>query len=414
MLEGRKLGMKKVIVLIGLISIFLISTSIPAFATKPVNLGCRSLFSGKVRIVSNLRKCGFFELMVAIPIVNSPWITKSAGLPGPAGEPGPAGPQGPQGEIGPVGQTGPQGPQGPPGVQGPPGSPGISPNQLCPAGTFLVGISAEGGLVCDKINFPPVAKAQAHPPAGLVPLMVSFDAGKSIDLDGDFPLSFLWDFGDGASNPEESPVHTYSTAGIFTVTLTVTDSRGATSAPVELEVEVQEDPGPVTPSAEGDLVISEIMRDPSAQGETVGEYFEIYNPTATPFTLLGCIISDDGIDSHEIAEEVVINPDAFATLAVSAAALPNPDYVYRSSTLTFFLDNSEDEIIITCNGTVIDEVVYDNSFPNAPGVSMNLDPGVLYADDNDSGINWCHTPLGDDILDGGDVGTPGASNGTCP
>jgi len=224
----------------------------------------------------------------------------------------------------------------------------------------------------------------------------------------------LWDLGDGGSSTKESPMHTYSTAGIFTAILTVTDSRGAASTPITLEVEVQEDLGPVTPTEHGDLVISEIMRDPSAQGENVGEYFEIYNPTATPFTLLGCIISDDGIDSHEIAEAVVIEPGAFATLAVSAAAFPNPDYVYNLPSLTFFLGNSEDEVIITCNGTVIDEVVYGNSFPNVPGASMNLDPGALDAGANDSGINWCHTPLGDDILDGGDVGTPGASNGTCP
>jgi PKD repeat protein len=409
--------MKKVIIFIGLISIFLITTSIPAFAKKPVKLGCRSIFSGKVRMVSNFRQCRFFEFPVFLPILEPPGIPGPPGPPGPPGETGPAGPQGPQGEIGPAGPTGPQGPQGPPGVPGPPGPPGVPPNQLCPDGTFLVGIDAEGGLVCDEINFPPVGKAQANPLTGLVPLTVSFIDGETFDLDGDFPLSFLWDFGDGVSSTEESPVHTYSTAGIYTATLTVTDSRGATSAPITLEVEVQEDLGPVTPSAEGDLVISEIMKDPSAQGETVGEYFEIFNPTATPFTLLGCIISDDGIDSHEIIEEVVIESVAFATLAVSAVAVPNPDYVYRSPippSLTFFLDNNEDEVILTCNGTVIDEVAYDNSFPNVPGASMNLDPGALDADANDFGINWCNTPTIVDSLPGGDVGTPGASNGTCP
>ncbi len=393
--------MKKVIIFIGLISIFLIATSIPAFAKKHVKFGCRSIFRGKVRMVSNFRQCRFFEFPVVIPILDPPGIS------------GPSGLMGPQGEIGPAGPTGPEGPQGPPGVQGPPGPPGVPPNQLCPAGTFLVGIGAEGGLICDKINFPPVAKAQADPPTGLVPLIVSFDAGESIDLDGDFPLSFLWDFGDGGSSTEESPMHTYSTAGIFTATLTVTDSRGAASAPITLEVEVQEDLGPVTPTSHGDLVISEIMIDTTAVNENVGQYFEIYNPNSTPFTVLGCIISDDDTDIHEIAEDVVIEPGAFATLAVSAAAVPNPDYVYNLPSLTFFLDENADEVILTCNGTLIDEVAYDTSFPNLPGASMNLDPDALDADANDFGNNWCNTPPLADTLPDRDVGTPGADNGNC-
>jgi hypothetical protein len=277
-----------------------------------------------------------------------------------------------------------------------------------------VGFDADGGLICDPINFPPIAKAQADPSAGVVDFAIAFDGSGSFDLDGDLPLSFNWNFGDGESSSDESPMHAFTDPGIYTVTLIVTDFRGASSE-ASLAVEVSDQPP--TPTAHGDLVISEIMKDPSALSETVGEYFEIFNPTATPFTLFGCIISDDGIDFHEIPEEVVIKPRAYATLAVSAAAVPNPDYVYRSPippSLTFFLDNNEDEVILTCNGTVIDEVAYDSSFPNVSGASMNLDPDALDAEDNDFGINWCDTPPDADILDSSDVGTPGALNGTCP
>src|SRR5205807_748953 len=45
---------------------------------------------------------------------------------------------------------------------------------------------------------------------------------------GTKPYTWLWDFGDGspltAANAQQNPVHTYSAAGTYTVTLMVTDS----------------------------------------------------------------------------------------------------------------------------------------------------------------------------------------------
>ena len=92
--------MKKVFIFIGLISIFLITTSIPAYAKKTVKFGCRSIFSGRVRMVSNPRQCRFFEFPVVIQKIDPPGIPGPPGPPGPPGEPGPAGPRG---EIDPAG-----------------------------------------------------------------------------------------------------------------------------------------------------------------------------------------------------------------------------------------------------------------------------------------------------------------------
>ena len=40
------------------------------------------------------------------------------------------------------------------------------------------------------------------------------------------PYSYFWDFGDGTTSTEENPHHVYERPGTYTVTLTVTDSRG--------------------------------------------------------------------------------------------------------------------------------------------------------------------------------------------
>jgi hypothetical protein len=397
--------MKKIIIFIGLISVFLIATSIPAFAKRNVSFGCRTIFSNKVRMVSSPRHCGFFEFPIIIPII-IPGLPGPPGPPGPQGDPGPAGPQGPQGEIGPDGPPGPQGPQG---EQGPPGVP---PGQQCEGGTVLVGFNADGGLICDPINFPPIAKAQADPSSGVVDSPIAFDGSGSFDLDGR-PLSFDWDFGDGGTSTEISPVYTFTTAGTFMVTLLVTDAGGAEST-ATLDITVAA--GPITPRNAGDLVITEIMKNPFNLAEDLGQYFEIFNPTAIPFTLRGCSITKSDGATHDITTDVIVDPGAYAILAPHpAAVLPlllDPENVYGRA---FVFNFSADTIALTCNGEAIDTVIYDGPFPTANGTSMNLDPEFLDEVSNDDGSNWCETQriIPDNRLDSGDFGTPGAPNESC-
>ncbi len=68
----------------------------------------------------------------------------------------------------------------------------------------------------------------ATPVSGVYPLEVQFrDESK-----GD-PVAYLWDFGDGTTSEVRNPVHTYEEAGEYTVTLTVTNARGAVTTSVE-------------------------------------------------------------------------------------------------------------------------------------------------------------------------------------
>jgi cytochrome c len=75
-------------------------------------------------------------------------------------------------------------------------------------------------------NAPPVVSATATPPSGTAPFAVSF-TGTATDAEGDNPLTYAWDFGDGGSATTANATHTYTAPGNFTATLTVTDARGA-------------------------------------------------------------------------------------------------------------------------------------------------------------------------------------------
>ncbi|MFI7323740.1 PQQ-dependent sugar dehydrogenase [Streptomyces rubiginosohelvolus] len=76
-------------------------------------------------------------------------------------------------------------------------------------------------------NRSPVAKAAADKTSGPTPLAVSFSSAGSADPEGG-NLTYAWDFGDGATSTDPNPSHTYTTAGTYNPTLTVTDPEGLT------------------------------------------------------------------------------------------------------------------------------------------------------------------------------------------
>ena len=79
----------------------------------------------------------------------------------------------------------------------------------------------------NSTNISPTAKATATPTSGSIPLTVSFDGTGSSDPDG-WIVSYTWNFGDGSTGSGQTVSHTYTTAGTYTATLTVTDNAGAT------------------------------------------------------------------------------------------------------------------------------------------------------------------------------------------
>lgn len=66
------------------------------------------------------------------------------------------------------------------------------------------------------------ADFSATPQSGIPPLTVSFT-----DLTVGNPTAWSWSFSDGNTSLDRNPVHTFASPGVYTVALTVTDTRGS-------------------------------------------------------------------------------------------------------------------------------------------------------------------------------------------
>jgi PKD repeat protein len=80
-----------------------------------------------------------------------------------------------------------------------------------------------------SVNNPPTAAFVYSPSSPLVLQWVQFDASGSTDSDGSI-ASYAWSFGDGTTMTGVVVYKQFGAAGVFPVTLTVTDDDGATNA----------------------------------------------------------------------------------------------------------------------------------------------------------------------------------------
>lgn len=178
----------------------------------------------------------------------------------------------------------------------------------------------------------------------------------------------------------------------------------------------------------GSLIITEIMSDPAVPiADETGEWFEVYNPGATPLDLRGLRISNSRMQSAviEAGAPVLIAPRAYAVLGRNASTSLNGNvnvlYAYAPnpmSSAVVFSNSSVDAVIIDLGTTAteIDRVLYDPTgslWPHASGKSKSLRPTVLSHTDNDMAANWCNAPT-QWVAASGDYGSPGVVNPPCP
>ncbi|MCP1715002.1 PKD repeat protein [Methanocalculus alkaliphilus] len=76
-------------------------------------------------------------------------------------------------------------------------------------------------IVINPVDPLPVANFVANATEGEIPLIIQFT-----DTSTGTPDAWDWDFGDGTTSVEQHPIHTYTTAGYYNVTLTVANAAG--------------------------------------------------------------------------------------------------------------------------------------------------------------------------------------------
>lgn len=165
--------------------------------------------------------------------------------------------------------------------------------------------------------------------------------------------------------------------------------------------------------ATGDLVITEIMHNPTMVWDSRGEWFEVQNRTDGIVQLYGLSLSSDGDIGFTADTNSWLPIDDFAVFAPRADDTENGgvtvDEVYYFS--DFWLGQT-DSITLSSNQGIVDTVSYDRwTWGQYDGVSINLSPVATDATDNDTAQFWCEAT---NTYGDGDLGTPGLPNRDCP
>jgi large repetitive protein len=193
---------------------------------------------------------------------------------------------------------------------------------------------AEAITVTPPANRPPVVDP-GGPYSTAEGDVLTFDAGHSADPDGDPLATYAWNFGDGSTGTDARPTHSYADNGTYTVSLTVTDARGAsgtgtTTATISNVAPRGTFSAPSTVLENAKLLLSiGAVVEPGAadrleyafdcgDGRGYGSWTTTNNRPCTPadngtLTLRGKIRDDDGGESQYAATLLVQNVAPTAT-----------------------------------------------------------------------------------------------------
>jgi PKD repeat protein len=201
-------------------------------------------------------------------------------------------------------------------------------------------VHAEAVSVTPPANRAPVADAGGSY-TGREGVTITFDGGHSSDPDGDALVAYAWDFGDGGTSTETRPSHSYADNGSFTVSLTVTDARGASSTVATTTATVANVApsgtftAPSTAPENAKLTLSILSAiDPGSadvvqyafdcgDGKGYGVWTATNNRPCTPadngtLILRGKVRDDDGGENEYSATIAVQNANPTATLGVAS------------------------------------------------------------------------------------------------
>ena len=181
-------------------------------------------------------------------------------------------------------------------------------------------VTKSGYISVTKIGTTPVAAFVANQTSGTLPFSVQF-----MDSSTNSPTTWLWSFGDGASATSQNPIHTYTTAGTYSVTLTATNDAGATTTSQTGYITVTKEAAQPVASflatgSSGDIPLTVQFFDASSNTPTSwvwsfgdGEYSTSQNPvhtytTAGTYSVTLTATNDAGSDTSIGTDYVVADP----------------------------------------------------------------------------------------------------------
>lgn len=165
-------------------------------------------------------------------------------------------------------------------------------------------------------------------------------------------------------------------------------------------------PAACTELAAGDLVISEVLADPTG-ADTGQEWFELYVAADHPLDLAGAEVvhaRPDGSDAHaHHISALAVAPGQYVTLGDGDPAHLPPwlDYSYGAD-LGALYNSGGGHLALRCGDVVIDAADYDDV---EQGHARELGASPPDAHANDDPASWCRAST--TAYEAGDFGTPG-------
>lgn len=163
---------------------------------------------------------------------------------------------------------------------------------------------------------------------------------------------------------------------------------------------------------EGDLLVTEMMADPSKVKDMYGEWFEVYNTTSRDIDIYGWVFVDDSTETFTVSKTTVVPAGEYFVFGADDDVAINggvtADYDYDRD--AFRLDGTKDGVSVSVEGRTIAEAIFKSTWETATGYSMSLDPDHYDFTEAQDGAYWClpSVSYGD-----GDYGSPGSTNTGC-
>jgi PKD repeat protein len=161
------------------------------------------------------------------------------------------------------------------------------------------------------INAPPIASFTGSPTFGKTPLTITFT-----DSSTGSPTNWSWVFGDGSvvNATDQNPVHTYTSGGIFTVNLTVTNATGSNTFSRSNYILATGPPTPPPPT----YISNDPLPDNVVTPTKIATVVPTKSPTVAP-TVTHAPTATIGIT---LTEEPVVTPTASIRSTGAAAVVP--------------------------------------------------------------------------------------------